>query len=51
VIVTESLQIVLDTLGVGERWRAEQAECHVSGEERSETICSLLEIVRALSRR
>jgi hypothetical protein len=50
VIVTESLQIVLDTLGVGELWRAEQAERHVSAQEKYEAISSLLEILRALSR-
>jgi hypothetical protein len=50
VILDEDLQIVPDTLGVGERWRAEQAERFVSSEERYETIVSLVEIVRVLSR-
>jgi hypothetical protein len=51
VIVSEDLHVVPDPLDVGERWRAQEAQRHVSPVERYETISSLVEIVRALSRR
>ena len=46
---TEDLELVPDTLGIGERWRAEQAQRYVSPTERDEAIASLVEIMRVLT--